>query len=232
MRIVGGRWRGRTLAAPPGQATRPTADRVRQALFDMLLHASWGGRAAIAEVVVLDVFAGTGALGLEALSRGAARACFIENNAAALLALRSNIAACDAQTDSLVVAGDALRVAPARRQAGPVPEVAPSPAINYRGRSPVSSGRLARRRAGTGEASMLFDGEGATPASLVFLDPPYGQQLVPRALEGLAAAGWIAPGALVIAETGRDEGWSPEQPVLAERRHGAACILVFRTSDQ
>ena len=79
---------------------------------------------------------------------------------------------------------------------------------------------------------MLIDGEGATPASLVFLDPPYGQQLVPRALQGLAAAGWIAPGALIIAETGRDEGWSPEQPVLVERRHGAARILIFKVSNQ
>src|SRR5947209_12490215 len=68
MRIVAGAWRGRTLVAPPGQGTRPTADRVRQALFDMLMHAEWGGHAVINDAVVLDVFAGTGALGLEALS--------------------------------------------------------------------------------------------------------------------------------------------------------------------
>ena len=65
-------WRGRALVAPPGQATRPTADRVRQALFDMLLHAPWGGRDVVEGARVLDAFAGTGALGLEALSRGAA----------------------------------------------------------------------------------------------------------------------------------------------------------------
>ena len=76
------------MVAPPGQGTRPTADRVRQALFDMLMHAEWGGREAIEGAVVLDVFAGTGALGLEALSRGAASACFIENDPAALKALR------------------------------------------------------------------------------------------------------------------------------------------------
>ncbi len=88
MRIVAGVWRGRKLVAPLGQATRPTADRVRQALFDMLLHAPWGGRAAIEGAVVLDAFAGTGAMGLEALSRGAARGVFIESDARALRALR------------------------------------------------------------------------------------------------------------------------------------------------
>ena len=71
MRIIAGAWRGRRLTAPAGQGTRPTADRVRQALFDMILHAPWGGRSAIEGVRVADVFAGTGALGLEALSRGA-----------------------------------------------------------------------------------------------------------------------------------------------------------------
>ena len=108
MRIVAGDWRGRTLVAPPGSATRPTADRVRQALFDMLMHAEWGGRAAIEGAVVLDVFAGTGALGLEALSRGAASAYFIENDAAALKALRTNVAACKAAARADILAVDAL----------------------------------------------------------------------------------------------------------------------------
>src|SRR6185437_3628839 len=97
MRIVAGEWRGRTLLAPAGSATRPTADRVRQALFDMLLHAPWGGRALIEDARVLDVFAGTGAFGLEALSRGAAHATFVEHDRAALAALRANIAACRAE---------------------------------------------------------------------------------------------------------------------------------------
>src|SRR5580698_2435785 len=96
MRIVAGEWRGRSLVAPSGTETRPTADRVRQALFDMLMHAPWSGRAVIEGAAVLDVFAGTGALGLEALSRGAATAVFIENDATALKALRTNIAACGA----------------------------------------------------------------------------------------------------------------------------------------
>ena len=90
MRIVAGRHRGARLEAPPGEATRPTSDRARQALFDTLT----GGRFDIDldDAVVLDLFAGTGALGLEALSRGAARAIFVEKDRAALAVLNRNIA--------------------------------------------------------------------------------------------------------------------------------------------
>ena len=112
MRIIGGAWRGRVLQAPPGLATRPTAERVRQALFDRLLHAPWAGRDWLAEAAVLDAFAGTGALGLEALSRGAGHATFLEHDRAALAALRANIAACGAQTRCTVRAGDALTPPP------------------------------------------------------------------------------------------------------------------------
>ena len=114
MRIISGAWKGRALSAPLGEATRPTADRVRQALFDRLTHASWAGRQAFEDVSVLDVFAGTGALGLEALSRGAARASFIEKDRAALTALRANIEACGGGETCRVVAGDALRPPPGR----------------------------------------------------------------------------------------------------------------------
>ncbi len=88
MRIIAGHWRGRALIAPPGDATRPTADRVREALFSMLTSrlGSFEG------LRVLDGFAGTGALGLEALSRGAAHAVFIESDAGAVKALKANIA--------------------------------------------------------------------------------------------------------------------------------------------
>ena len=110
MRIVAGAWRGRTLTAPPGLDTRPTADRVRQALFDILSHAPWCGRAVMEGASVLDVFAGTGALGLEALSRGAARAVFIERAPPALTSLRANIAACRAEDRCVVLPIDALTV--------------------------------------------------------------------------------------------------------------------------
>ena len=108
MRIVGGVWRGRVLQAPAGLATRPTAERVRQALFDRLLHAPWAGRDWLTDAAVLDAFAGTGALGLEALSRGAGHATFLEQDRAALAALRANIAACGAEARCTLWAGDAL----------------------------------------------------------------------------------------------------------------------------
>ncbi len=112
MRIIAGEWRGRRLEAPPGEETRPTLDRVRQALFDRLMHAPWAGREAIEGATVLDAFAGTGALGLEALSRGAAQAVFIERDRTALAALRTNVAACRAEARCRVIAGDALRPLP------------------------------------------------------------------------------------------------------------------------
>lgn len=87
MRIISGHWRGRAIIAPEGQATRPTADRVREALFSMLASrlGSFEG------LRIFDGFAGTGALGLEALSRGAAHGTFAENDPAAVKALRTNI---------------------------------------------------------------------------------------------------------------------------------------------
>jgi 16S rRNA (guanine(966)-N(2))-methyltransferase RsmD len=87
MRITGGRLGGRRLKAPPGRRTRPTADRVREAVFAMLGE--------LEDAVVLDLFAGSGALGIEALSRGAARAVFVERDAAAATVLRENLEALD-----------------------------------------------------------------------------------------------------------------------------------------
>jgi len=98
--VIAGRYGGRRLRAPRGDATRPTADRVREALFSIL-----GDR--VEDALVLDLFAGSGALGLEALSRGARSAIFVDSAPAALAALRANVAALDA--DGEVVRADAVR---------------------------------------------------------------------------------------------------------------------------
>lgn len=91
MRIVGGQFKGRAIAAPQGRDTRPTSDRARESIFNVLSHADWSpgveGRR------VIDLFAGSGALGLEAMSRGAAFALFVETDAAARGAIRDNIEA-------------------------------------------------------------------------------------------------------------------------------------------
>jgi 16S rRNA (guanine966-N2)-methyltransferase len=180
MRIIAGTLRGRALVAPPGQTTRPTAQRMRQALFDMLMHAPWA-EGAVAGAAVLDGFAGTGALGLEALSRGAASAAFVERDRAALAALRANIAACRVEASCRILAGDVLK-----------------------------------------------PGRAASPCSLIFLDPPYGQDLVPRAVTSLLAAGFVAQSALLIAEIGREETLALPAEKLAERIHGAALVTVWR----
>ena len=91
MRIVGGCFKGRALAAPEGRATRPTSDRARESIFNILEHAPWAP--GVAERRVIDLFAGSGALGFEAISRGAAFCLFIETDAAARGAIRQNVEA-------------------------------------------------------------------------------------------------------------------------------------------
>jgi len=109
MRHIAGRHRGTKLAEPAGASTRPTADRVRESLFNVLAGGRFGE--VIAEAHVIDAFAGTGALGLEALSRGAAHASFIERDQAALATLRANITRLKRGPDCQVIAGDALSLA-------------------------------------------------------------------------------------------------------------------------
>lgn len=109
MRIIAGEWKRRQLRAPQGETTRPTADRVRETLFSMLVSriGDFDG------LKVADLFAGSGALGLEALSRGAASCVFVEQDAGAIRALRTNIAAlqaaprCDVRASSVMALGPA-----------------------------------------------------------------------------------------------------------------------------
>jgi 16S rRNA (guanine966-N2)-methyltransferase len=89
MRIIAGRFKGRPLATPPGQSTRPTSDRARESIFNILQHAPWAPP--IEGARVLDLFAGSGAMGLEAISRGAAFGLFVETDEAARGAIRDNI---------------------------------------------------------------------------------------------------------------------------------------------
>lgn len=110
IRIVGGVHRGRRLLVPPGEAVRPTSDRAREALFNILSHGSFAANGSpFAGENVLDAFAGTGAFGLEALSRGALNVAFIENSREALATLRRNITALGEEDRTRVVTGDATR---------------------------------------------------------------------------------------------------------------------------
>jgi 16S rRNA (guanine966-N2)-methyltransferase len=189
MRIVGGDYRGRALTAPPGAATRPTSDRAREAVFNILEHAAWSP--GIVDSRVIDLFAGSGALGLEALSRGAAYGLFVETDAAARGAIRDN-------TEALAPNGD------------------------LNGRS-----RIHRRDAT--DLGRMPAGDGA-PFDLAFLDPPYGKGLGEKALAGLAAGGWLKPGAVCVLERGVDEGplAAPGYTLLDERKYGAAKAAFLR----
>jgi 16S rRNA (guanine966-N2)-methyltransferase len=109
IRIVAGEWRGRKLAVPPGDAVRPTGERQRKALFDILGHGRYanGGVSMLVGARVLDAFAGTGALGLEALSRGAASCLFLDKAAASRAVCSANVANLGANARARVLAADA-----------------------------------------------------------------------------------------------------------------------------
>jgi 16S rRNA (guanine966-N2)-methyltransferase len=184
MRIVGGIHRGRILKAPKGMDVRPTADKPRQSLFDILMHGTPGGeRFDIREKRVLDGFCGTGAFALEAISRGAAAAVMMDLDTVALSAARENVKELREEQHVRVVQADLTK---------------PPAADN--------------------------------PCDLVFLDPPYGLGLGPPAMAALAMKGWIAPGALVVLETGaREKAAAPKGFAgVDERRVGAAKFLFFR----
>lgn len=176
MRIIAGEWRGRPLAAlgkgDAGAHLRPTTDRVRESLFSALSGGRYGDPLPGARV--LDLFAGTGALGLEALSRGAAFATFVDDGRVSTRLIRQNIATLQAGARTRLMHRDARRL-PANEEA---------------------------------------------PATLIFLDPPYGRDLGPPALAALAGTGWIAPGALVVWEE-KTEQTPPEGFTrLDARRYG------------
>jgi 16S rRNA (guanine966-N2)-methyltransferase len=183
MRIIGGKHRGRPLSAPQGRAVRPTSDRAREALFDILAHGRLADGPAYEGARVLDVFAGTGAFGLEALSRGAAQATFMEKDRTALAALRANIEVLGEARAAAVLPVDARR--------------------------PPQAG---------------------APCALAFLDPPYGEDLAAPALTALAAAGWLAPGALVVIEVAAKQTLAAPDgfALLDERRYGAAKLVFLR----
>jgi 16S rRNA (guanine966-N2)-methyltransferase len=185
MRIVAGKHRGRTLAAPKGRNTRPTAARAREALFNILAHAGFGpdGGAALDDALVLDAFAGTGAFAFEALSRGAKAATLFETDRAVLACAKANATALKEQANVAILARDATKPGTADR-----------------------------------------------PHDVVFLDPPYGKELAVKALAALAARGWIAAGALAIAEIGAKEDFIPPEGFtsLDERTYGAAKFVIVR----
>ena len=116
LKIIGGKHRGRALEAPEGQNVRPTSSRAREALFNILAHAGWhdDGTSPLIDTRVLDAFAGSGALGLEALSRGAAHVTFLDNDARSIKLIGENIAKLGEVAAAKVARADATRPPPGR----------------------------------------------------------------------------------------------------------------------
>ena len=152
MRITGGLYGGRVLEPPKDMRVRPTSDKVRQAIFNIL-----NSREAVRDSVILDGFCGTGALGLEALSWGGSSCTFIDKSRDSLDLCRKNHVALKVSQPSNFILKDCSKL-------------------------------------GTKPA-------GIAAANLVFLDPPYKQDLVRQALESLGPAGWIAQDAYILIET-------------------------------
>ena len=192
MRVIGGTFGGRRLRAVEGYATRPTSDRVREALFSRI-EARYG----LAGATVLDVFAGTGALAIEALSRGAWRAVCIEVEKRALETLRTNVRELDLETKVRVIGDDYRRVLARlgqRGEAGCEDEGEGASA----GRDPSRIAAPASCRLAPGAAAKKrFDG--------VFIDPPYGKGFAVQALQAIAGLSLIKPGGWVTVEVGRRE---------------------------
>jgi len=153
LRIIGGEWRGRRLRFPEAADIRPTPDRVRETVFNWLNMRLAGARC-------LDLFAGSGALGLEALSRGAAHVTFVESDAAAARALQDVLAEWGGARDARVERADALR----------------------------------------------FLGGAPRPYDIVFLDPPFGAELLEQAAARLEAGSWLAQDSVIYLECPAREG--------------------------
>jgi len=200
VRVIGGRWRGRPLEAPAGRGTRPTSDKVREAVFDVLgslvlagevpggeADAGEEGEAGpLAGLRVLDLYAGSGALGIEALSRGAAMCTFVETAKPALRALRANLRRLDVGGDRVVVV--------------------PRPAA-----------RAVRDEAAAGRRY-----------TLLFADPPYDDYRGQEGLLAAAIAGLLCHDGLAIVETAR--GIQPGPDVVTSRTYGDTRITFVRNT--
>jgi 16S rRNA (guanine966-N2)-methyltransferase len=186
LRIIAGQWRGRRWRFPIGPDIRPTPDRVRETLFNWLAPQIRGAR-------VLDLFAGSGALGLESLSRGAAHATFVDADARAVDALRER---CTEWSSASREAGTPVGSAEFHR----------ADALAF----------LA------GPAGRLSSGPVAVPFDVVFLDPPFGAGLWGKVASRLGSGGWVTPQAFVYLEAPSGELPPGLPPTLQSWRHGTA----------
>jgi 16S rRNA (guanine966-N2)-methyltransferase len=192
VRVVAGRFGGRRLVAPRGRATRPTADRVREALFSMLGDVS--------QARVLDLYAGSGALGIEALSRGAQSALFVESDPRAVAVIRRNLTELGAEGE--VRRQDVvrfLRAAAAERTTQGTDDIAPA-------------------RAEPAPSRTTFD--------LVFCDPPYDLAPSPAAALAEHLPAMTSDDARIVTESDKRRPLELPLPLLRERTYGDTRIAI------
>lgn len=163
---------------------RPTSDRSRQAIFNILMHKDFGTGFTLENIAVLDLFAGTGALGIEAISHGARFCLLVDEDADSRAIQRENIEALGLTGNTKIWRRDATDLGPL----------------------------------GTGAGG---------PFDLVFLDPPYRKNLIPPALKSLRDGGWLAPNALIVAETAKGEAFAHEGFTLVETRGYGETMVSF-----
>jgi len=208
VRVVGGQWRGRALGAPAGRGTRPTSDKVREAIFDVLLalpEIRGGADAApaagpLAGRIVLDLFAGSGALGIEALSRGAAACTFVEHERAALRALRANL--------------ERLGVTVESRQGRGVG--------GADGRAP-----RARVLAADARRALQADARRGARYTLLFADPPYDRYAEVRPALARLLGPLLAPRAVLVIETAAGTAAGLPWTIVREKRYGDTRITFL-----
>lgn len=201
MRIIGGNMRGKKLVSPETEATRPTSDRARESLFNILDNDLRRHEKSWADVVFADVFAGTGAVGIEALSRGAKFGCFFEIDKGALKSLRQNLSSLEKQS---IILGDALNPPRAESIMEPFARAAGMP--------------------GTGVpfAPQAVD--------ILFMDAPYGRGLWEQALIQFDRQRWINADTHIIIEIDKSEnGALPLGFDLSDKRaYGRNTFLFVR----
>jgi 16S rRNA (guanine966-N2)-methyltransferase len=189
MRVTGGKLGGRRLIAPDDARVRPTSDRTRQAIFNILEHRDFNIGFSVENAAVVDLFAGTGALGIEALSRGARFCLLVDDSAESRAMQRENIEALGLTGATKIWRRDATDLGPLGAGAG-------------------------------------------GPFGLVFLDPPYRKNLIAPALKCLREGGWLAPRALLVAETSKDEKFDTTgYETLDTRDYGETEITFLSPSE-
>ena len=183
VRIISGRNKGRKLSVPKGPSIRPTSDRIRESIFNILSSYLKGG---FSGKVVADLFSGTGALGLEALSRGAQSAILVDKQSDAINLIKHNVQNFEEEENTLVLQRDSTRI-------GALPN-------------------------------------GCFKANIVFLDPPYEQGMVSKALESVINNKWLERNALCVIEMSTKETLNclREFEQVDERKYGTTVIYFIK----